>query len=101
MGEISGLRNNNLFKLQGVVFGCGENAWMIKFVGCVRCEDGRNFIEVADSFDLALRVMGLTCFKFSGVDASLEFELSDGTGIGGGRAIFWYGADGEAKCVAF
>ena len=46
--KISGLRNNNLFKLQSVVFGRGENARMIKFVGGVRCEDGRrNFIEVA------------------------------------------------------
>ena len=75
---------------------------MIKFVGGVRCEDGgRNFIQVANSFDLASESDGFAGFKFSGADVCLKFELSDGTGIGG-RAIFlWYGADGETEFVAF
>ena len=102
MGEIGRLRNNNLFKLKGVVFGCGENAWMIKFVGSVRCQDGgRNFIEVTNSFNLACESDGFAGFKFIGTYACLKFELSDGTGIGGGAIFLWYGADGEAEFVAF
>ena len=68
---------------------------MIKFVGCVRCEDGgRNFIEVANSFDLACESDGFAGFKFIGTYACLKFELSDGTGIGGGDDFCGMGRGG-------